>query len=238
MNVNFKKAIKKLILIFSISVFIISLTYFYKGIKEYYRNDKLYNEINSLNPFKNNDFNVAYDRLKELNNNYIAWLYIPNTNISYPIVKGADNSFYLNHNFLKEESKAGSIFIDSNVNAFEDRNTIIYGHYMKDGSMFADLHKIYSDPSSTNKIYIATKDEILEYQIFSIFKDSADIDNYQRFWSTDNNYINYLNSIKEKSVISVDIKLNASDKILTLSTCDFSNINGRLLLISKKSNAQ
>lgn len=232
MNINLKKVIKKLILIVSISFFIISLTNFYKGIKEYYKNNKLYNEISNLNPFENNDLNITYNRLKELNNDYTAWLYIPNTNISYPIVKGADNSFYLNHNFLKQESNAGSIFIDYNINEFKDRNTIIYGHYMKDGSMFADLHKIYSNPITTNKIYIATKDEILEYEVFSIFKDLADINNYQRFWSTAEDYLTYMNMLKDKSIINYNLTLNNSSKILILSTCDFNNTNGRLLLTS------
>ena len=232
MNIKLKEVIKKLILIVSISVFIISLTHFYKVIKEYYKNDILYNEISDLNPFENNDLTVVYDKLKELNNDYNAWLYIPNTNISYPIVKGTDNSFYLNHNFLKEESKAGSIFIDYNINEFKDRNTIIYGHYMKDGSMFADLHKIYSNPNTTNKIYIATKDEILEYEVFSIFKDSADINNYQIFWSTDEDYLTYINMLKDKSLINYDLTLNKSNRILLLSTCDFSNTNGRLILAS------
>ena len=232
MNINLKDVIKKLILIVSISFFVASLTNFYKGVNEYYKNDRLYNNISYLNPFENNDLNIAYDELKELNSDYTSWIYIPNTNISYPIVKGTDNSFYLNHNFLKEESKVGSIFIDSNINEFEDRNTIIYGHYMKDGSMFADLHKIYSNPSTTNKIYIATKDKILEYEVFSSFKDSAHINNYQRFWSTDEDYLTYINMLKDKSLINYDISLNKSNRILLLSTCDFSNTNGRLILAS------
>ncbi|MGG7060129.1 class B sortase [Clostridium nigeriense] len=232
MNNQFKEVSRKLILIVSITVFIISLINFYKGVKEYYNNDKLYRGISNLNPFENNDLNIAYDELKELNSDYTAWLYIPNTNISYPIVKGTDNSFYLNHNFLKEESKAGSIFIDSNVNEFEDKNTIIYGHYMKDGSMFADLHKIYSNPSSTNKIYIATKNKILKYEIFSIFKDSANISNYQTFWSADEDYINYLNNLASKSNNNYNTSLNKNSSIITLSTCDFNYSNGRLLIVA------
>ncbi|MEG0410935.1 MAG: class B sortase, partial [Erysipelotrichaceae bacterium] len=148
-------------------------------------------------------------------------------------VKGADNSFYLNHNFLKEESKAGSIFIDCNINEFEDKNTIIYGHYMKDGSMFADLHKIYSELDNTLKIYIATETKIDEYKIFSSFKDSANINNYQTFWSTDDDYVQYLNTLINKSNINYNVSLNINSSIITLSTCDFNYSNGRLLVIAK-----
>lgn len=232
MSRNFKGLARNLILIVAIIVFTISLIKVYTGVKEYYKNNKLYNNISNINPFKNNDLNIAYTKLKELNEDYVGWLYIPDTKVNYPIVKGTDNSFYLNHNFLKEESKAGSIFIDCNINEFEDKNTIIYGHYMKDGSMFADLHKIYSELNDTYKIYIATKNETLEYEIFSVFKDSADINNYQTFWSTDDDYVQYLNTLINKSNINYNTSLNMNSSIITLSTCDFNYSNGRLLVIA------
>ncbi|MGL5381832.1 class B sortase [Clostridium sp.] len=231
MSRKFKVLARNLLLIVAIIVFIISLINVYSGIKEYYKNHKLYNDINSLNPFNSNDLNVAYTKLKDLNEDYVGWLYIPNTNINYPIVKGIDNSFYLNHNFLKEESKSGAIFIDCNVNEFEDRNTIIYSHYMKDGSMFADLHKIYSDLDNSFKIYVATDNEVLKYDIFSLFKDSADINNYQTFWS-DDEYLEYLNTLSNKSNINYNASLNINSNIITLSTCDFNYSNGRLLVIA------
>ncbi|MGL5149223.1 MAG: class B sortase [Clostridium sp.] len=227
-----KDLVRKIILIISLPVFFISLISVYTGVREYYKNNKLYNNLDNLNPFNNTDLSIAYTKLKELNEDYVGWLYIPGTKVNYPLVKGTDNSFYLNHNFFKEESKAGSIFIDCNINEFEDKNTIIYGHYMKDGSMFADLHKIYSELDNTLKIYIATETKIDEYEIFSIFKDSADINNYQTFWSTGADYIHYLNTLIDKSTINNNIPLDKESEILTLSTCDFNYLNGRLLLIA------
>lgn len=225
-----KDLIRRIILIISLPVFFISLISVYTGVNEYYKNNKLYNAIDNLNPFKNNDLSIAYTKLKELNEDYVGWLYIPGTKVNYPIVKCTDNLFYLNHNFLKEESKAGSIFSDYSINEFEDKNTIIYGHYMKDGSMFADLHKIYSELDNTLKIYIATENNIAEYELFSAFKDSADINNYQIFWSTTENYLAFIDNIISKSVVNFNLVINESDKILTLSTCDFNSENGRLLI--------
>lgn len=227
-----KDLVRKIILIISLPVFAISLISVYSGVKEYYKNNKLYNDIDKLNPFNNNDLSIAYTKLKELNDDYVGWLHIPGTNISYPIVKGTDNSFYLNHNFLKEENNAGSIFIDCNIKEFQDRNTIIYGHYMKDGSMFADLHNIYSESDTSFKVYISTENEILEYEIFSVFKDSADIKNYQTFLSNDDDYIQYLNSLINKSNINYNVPLNTQSSIITLSTCDYNYSNGRLLVIA------
>lgn len=227
-----KDLFRKIILMISLPVFVVSLINVYTGVKEYYKNNKLYNDIDTLNPFNNNDLNIAYSKLKELNNDYVGWIYIPDTNISYPIVKGTDNLFYLNHNFLKAESKAGSIFIDCNVNVFENKNTIIYGHYMKDGSMFADLHKLSSELNNSYKVYIATESKILEYEVFSLFKDSADINNYQTFWSSNDDYINYLNTLITKSTINYNILLDKDSEIITLSTCDFNYSNGRLLVIA------
>lgn len=228
-----KDLVRKIILIISLPVFFLSLISVYTGVKEYYTNNKLYNNLDNLNPFNNTDLSIAYTKLKEFNEDYVGWLYIPGTKVNYPLVKGTDNSFYLNHNFLKEENKTGSIFIDYNVNEFKDKNTIIYGHYMKDGSMFADLHKIYSELNDTYKIYIATRNETLEYEVFSIFKDAADINNYQTFWSTDDDYIQHLNTLINKSNISYNVSLNTNSSIITLSTCDFNYSNGRLLVIAK-----
>lgn len=230
MGTKRKGLIRNVILV--IALFILSSINIYKSIKEYSSNNKLYEDMAELNPFAYNDLSSAYNKLKELNNDYIGWISIPGTNINYPIVKGNDNSFYLNHNFLKKESKAGAIFVDCNANEFGDRNTIVYGHYMKDGSMFADLHKISSELNSSFKIYIATESEINAYQIFSIFKDSADINNYQTFWSSDDDYIQHLNTLVNKSNINYNVSLNINSTVITLSTCDFNYSNGRLLVIA------
>lgn len=234
MGTKRKGLIRNVILVIALFIFILSSINIYKSIKEYSSNNKLYEDMAELNPFAYNDLSSAYNKLKELNNDYIGWISIPGTNINYPIVKGTDNSFYLNHNFLKEESKVGAIFVDCNTNEFEDRNTIIYGHYMKDGSMFADLHKISSESNDTYKVYIATEIKILEYEIFSLFKDSADINNYQTFWSTTEKYLSFLSMLKEKSIYDYSKDIMQIDTMLTLSTCDFNYNNGRLLVYLKE----
>lgn len=235
MNTKFKTFIRYIILIIAVPVFILSFLSFYSSIKEYYLNNKLYTDIEYLNPIDDNsdDLSKNYNKLNEINTDYICWISIPNTKINYPVVKGIDNSFYLNHNFLKDESKAGAIFIDYRCTPLEDKNTIIYGHYMKDGSMFAGLQSISKNSLEPSEIYIATKSQVLVYQIFSIIKEEANANSYETFWSTEDDYLNYINTLKNRSIINYNVSLNESDNIITLSTCDYNYNNGRLLVIAK-----
>ena len=90
---------------------------------------------------------VDFNKLEEINPDVIAWIEIPGLEISYPVVQGRDNDYYLHHLITGENHKSGSIFMDfHNQEDLSDRNTIIYGHNMKDGSMFGGLKK-YRDPS-------------------------------------------------------------------------------------------
>ena len=106
------------------------------------------------------EYQSPYDfkKLKEENPDTIGWIHIPDTKISYPIVQGTDNDFYLKHDFNGEASVAGSIYLDyESEGDFEGRNNILYGHNMKNGSMFKDIVR-YKDPSYFK-----------EHQYFSIY---------------------------------------------------------------------
>ena len=105
-----------------------------------------------------------FDTLKKENPDTIGWIHIPDTKISYPIVQGTDNDFYLKHDFNGEASVAGSIYLDyESEGDFEGRNNILYGHNMKNGSMFKDIVR-YKDPSYFK-----------EHQYFSIYTPEREI---------------------------------------------------------------
>ena len=107
---------------------------------------------------------VDFNGLKAINPEVIGWIQIEGTSISYPIMKGKDNDYYLKHTFEGNYNAAGSIFIDyTNNSNFEDCNTIIYGHNMKNGSMFGLLRKHFKDRESVpgRYIWICTPDEKL-----------------------------------------------------------------------------
>ena len=171
---------------------------------------------------------IDFDSLTAEYPDIYAWIRIPGTRVDYPIVqREGDNSYYLNHTIDGKKKTEGSIFTeDYNGKDFEDANTIIYGHNMKNGSMFKTLHK-YKDKQfllDNSEIYIYQKDRVLKYKIFAAYiYDSRHL--MLSFDFEDKNiFENYLNNVLTKrdmsSNINTSVNVTAEDKIITLSTCN------------------
>ena len=176
---------------------------------------------------KDNPIDFAAEK-KEYPDIY-AWIDIPNTNISYPVVQSpTDDSYYLNHNAKKEYTKAGAIYSElKNNKDFSDPNTVLYGHNMLNGSMFRDLHKFRKDEEFWNNnkyIYIYTPGHILTYEICAAYKyDNRHILNSFDF-SDEAIFEEYLETVKNPKSLIVrkrepQVEINKDSKILTLSTC-------------------
>ena len=169
-----KAIISAFILAISLSGIIYSIINIFSWKKDTKENNKIKEEIkeNIKLDEETKEYIIDFDKLKEQNEDTIAYLKIENTNIEYPVVKGKDNDYYLNHNFKKEYNSAGWIFADYR-NKFDgtDKNIIIYGHNMKDGSMFNNLkdslNSKWKDKNHT--ITLKTKDKETKYQIFSTY---------------------------------------------------------------------
>ena len=112
---------------------------------------------------------VDWDGLRAANPDVVAWLYVPMTGISYPVVQGGTNDEYLHKSFTGEYRYAGAIFLDSeNAKSFTDRNTILYGHNMRDGSMFASLNSLSEEAFAKDPwIWVLTPEKDLLYKAFS-----------------------------------------------------------------------
>ncbi|MCI8518824.1 MAG: class B sortase [Clostridia bacterium] len=177
---------------------------------------------------------IDFNKLKEKNKDVVGWLKVNNTNVDYPVVQSNDNSYYINHNFNGESNLAGWIFADYRIEQDgKDKNYVIYGHNMKDGSMFGSLKKIltkewYNNPENLNITY-KTENETHTYKVFSIYEIPVESYYTNMGFKTDEEYQKFLNTLKERSKKDFGINLNASDKILTLSTCA-SNSNNRVVL--------
>lgn len=181
---------------------------------------------------------IDFDSLADINDEIYAWITIPNTNVDYPVLQSKTNDlFYIDHDVNKNYLFAGSIYSElSNLRNFSDRDTVLYGHNMLDGSMFADLHK-FEDEDFFNEnryIYVYQKNRKLTYEIVSAYNyDSRHIMNSFNF-ADDNVFEEYINDVMNphSSVHNVnsDVELNLDSKLLTLSTCLNGNNDGRFLV--------
>ncbi len=172
---------------------------------------------------------IDFKKLQKINPEIFGWIYIPDTNIDYPLLQSNErDDFYLHSDIYRNYKYAGSLFSEyCNSTDMDDRVTLIYGHNMIDGSMFANLHK-FRDASFFNKhtkFYIYTPERRLTYQVVSAFEyDDRHIMNTFNF-SENKVFKEYLDSIQNPRSLSANVntkldhKLTVKDKIVTLSTC-------------------
>ena len=206
----------------------------YNNIREKYGIDSN-NELNNIlvNSDYKNLIKEKFNLLKEQNIDYKLWLTIEETNIDYPVVQGTDNEFYLNNDFNKNQSISGCIFIDYRTNIDEDNNIIIYGHNMRNKEMFNNLSKYKEEKffNSKNKIIITTDKEVEEYEVFSLYIEEAS-DIYKG--NILENFNNYINEIKSKSLYKTNIEVNEKDKLIALVTCSFEYGDARTVVWGRK----
>ena len=243
---KYRKAILNLVIyIMLLSILLYSGIKIYKWYKDKTNNNKIAEQIKDtvIIEEKNEDENkkeykIDFNKLKDQNNETIAWLKINNTNVEYPVVKGTNNSFYLNHSFDKSKNSAGWIFADYK-NKFDntDKNIVIYGHNMRDGSMFGSMLNIldakwYENEENTN-ITLYTENEKCIYKVFSIYKIENEDYYIKTEFSDDNNFEQFVNTIKKRSIKEFNTDVSKDDNILTLSTCANNN-KYRVVLHAKK----
>lgn len=175
-------------------------------------------------PEKNIDFDMLHSEVSE---DIYAWIYIPNTNVDYPVFQHpTDNAYYLEHNVDGSEGYPGCIYTENyNSKDFSDPQTVIYGHNMRDGTMFSDLHK-YEDEQffDENKyVFIYTEQTVYVYKIFAAYQtnNAHQLLNYD--FSRKENLLNYLENVRalesELKLFDDDVVFSGDDKVLTLSTC-------------------
>ena len=153
--------------------------------------------------------------------------------IAYPIVQTTDNEYYLNHLVDHTRNKAGSIFIDYRIEeGLEAQNAIIYGHNMKDDSMFGTFrkykNKYWYNSNPTFDVYVGHKH--YRYHIFAVYETHEISDTYTYKFADEERYAEYLKTSKEKSIYNIDVTPTAKDKIITLSTCTSTGDEYRLIV--------
>ena len=170
-------------------------------------------------------FDVDFAALQGVNPDVVGWIYIEALDgISYPVVQGEDNEEYLHTTYENNYNFAGTIFIDyENSRDFSDCNTLVYGHNMKNGSMFGQLKKFSEDQTTYEKskyFWIFTPEKDYRYEIISAYTTGVNSDTYTLFKGPGDEFQEYLDTIKGYSEIETDdTELTIKDRIVTLSTC-------------------
>ena len=179
---------------------------------------------------------VDFDKLKSVNEDVVGWIYVDALpDISYPIVKGKDNQTYLHQTYEKNYNFAGTIFVDyENSGDFSDCNTLVYGHNMKNGSMFGHLKKFREDDKLYKQdkyFWILKPERNYRYEIISAYTTGVNSDTYTLFKGPGEEFEKYLETIKGYSEIQTDdTDLTIKDKIVTLSTCTSSGETKRFVV--------
>ena len=183
--------------------------------------------------------------LQEQNPDIVGWLEITNTNINYPVLQGTDNTYYMTHNYKKQNSKNGSIFLDANYNwNIPSNNLLIYGHNLGNGMMFQELLK-YEQESFYQEhpvIRFTTAKEDAEYEIISAFKSRVyyqsekNVFRYYYFINSksEEEYNQFIKNAQNASLYPIDATASYGDQLITLSTCSYYVEDGRFAVVARK----
>ena len=188
---------------------------------------------------------LKLEELKKENEEIVAWIEIENTNINYPVLQGSDNDFYMNHNYKKEYSLAGALFLDKSYSWNPpSSNLLIYGHNMKNGTMFENLlnYKSKDYYNEHPNIRFTTLQEDATYEIIAVFpsrtyyKSEQNVFRYYYFINANNEdeYNEFVNKSKKSSLYDTGKTANYGEQLLTLSTCAYHTDDGKFVVVAKK----
>ena len=195
---------------------------------------------------KENEVVSKVKKLKEENKDVIGWIKINGTNIDYPVLQGEDNDYYVTHDYKKQLTKKGAIFLDKDYDwTIPSSNILLYGHNNKgDNEMFSELLK-YKDEKFYKEnptVKFATTEEEAEYEIIAVFlsrvyyKNEENVFRYYYFVNAKNEeeYNDFVNNAKKASLYDTGKTAEYGEQLITLSTCEYSQEDGRFAIVARK----
>lgn len=179
---------------------------------------------------------MDFSALKEQCPDIRAWLFAEGTRLDYPVVQTDNNEYYLKHLYNGERNSSGALFIDyRNTGLFTDRNTVIYGHFTKDGGMFATVRSYrkqrFYDEHPTMLLYTPAGDYLVELVCGTVEDGNAEFVEFE--FDTDSDFHAYIDPRIERSTFKSDVEVGPQDKLVSLCTCSYERENARYMLIGK-----
>lgn len=189
----------------------------------------------SRNGYLDQKLQIDFGILKQINPDILAWLDIPGTSVSYPVVRGVDNTYYLDRGIRGQESSSGAIFMDvRNQPDLSDDNIIIYGHNMKNGSMFGQLRKFREKVFYENHPYIDLylPDGVFRYAIYACYEESAEIGKFAVAFEDSAAQAEWMDEGVRKSACDTGIRPAAGQQTVMLATCTGTGYSHRLVVLA------
>lgn len=243
-NYIMRKIVYTIITILLISLVLISSYLIFKEKKQNEKQENTFEDLIEIveeNIENQEERKIDINKLYEENKDIVGWLKIDNTTINYPIMQNInDPNYYLHRDFYKNYSSYGTPYMAKQCNLNSD-NIVIYGHHMKNNKMFGELEKYKSKDFYNNHkiITFTTLEKEYSYEIFAVFKTTVYTKNTFRYYENINfenkkMYNDFINICKDKSLYQTGIKIKDKEKLITLSTCEYSNKNSRLVIVARK----
>ena len=185
-------------------------------------------------------FLKSYRPLQEQNGDMVGWIFIEGTKVNYPVMQTPDNpDYYLKHSFEKTWSDYGVPYVDESCTVGTSNNLVIYGHNMKNGSMFSGLVQYKSKEffESHPVICFDTVDELGQYQVIAVFRYNTNNETFKYNKHSDMDeakFVKYVANCKSRSLYDTGITAEYGDMLITLSTCEYTYTNGRFVVVAKK----
>ena len=207
---------------------------------------EVWEDENSMTKNENGIF-IGFEKLKEQNSDIRAWMKIEGTNINNPVYQAKNNDFYIDHDMEKRSSRYGALFIDKDARIGKEsnsQNVVIYGHHMKDGTMFGPLKK-YTDISFYKQhpiIDFTTLYREGKYKVFAVFitntieaHDNGEVFNYRKNnFADEEHFLEFIDDVKKRSIINTGVEVLGDDEIITLSTCTYEFEEARLVVMARR----
>ena len=243
-NYIMRKIVYTIITILLISLVLISSYLIFKEKKQNEKQENTFEDLIEIveeNIENQEERKIDINKLYEENKDIVGWLKIDNTTINYPIMQNInDPNYYLHRDFYKNYSSYGTPYMAKQCNLNSD-NIVIYGHHMKNNKMFGELEKYKSKDFYNNHkiITFTTLEKEYSYEIFAVFKTTVYTKNTFRYYENINfenkkTYDDFINICKDKSLYQTGIEIKDKEKLITLSTCEYSNKNSRLVIVARK----
>lgn len=193
-------------------------------LQEIYYQDRKDDDLTDQDHWSEKRIRSGFEDLKTMNEDVVGWITIDGTKIDYPIMQAEDNIEYLDTNYYGDKSIAGSIFMDfRNDITMNENNLILYGHRVKDGSMFQQLTKYLDEDffESHRTFTIDTLYDRYEAEIFAVYNTMIDFNYIQTDFSSESDFNELIQGINQRSIYETDLSLAPSDQMITLSTCEY-----------------